>query len=444
MTSSALSFWTNFKASFLKKAGNSQIHKSWLDAIKAEGWEQKKGALRLTLLAPSGLHKKWLEENMVKKFKKYALQSHQEGLELCLKVKAEARPTAPPLKKESYAGRPLKKQNVFLNPDYTFENFIVGKNSELAFSAGQAVSNNRVRDFNPLFIYGPSGLGKTHLLNAIGHQFAEKNPQKKIIYLSAERFLNEYISALRFRQTASFRSKFRKNCDLLLIDDIQIIARGREIQEEFFHTFNEIHGQGGRIAVCCDRPPYNVPRLESRIRTRFEGGLMADISFPDQETRMAILKSKMEKNKLSLPLSRLEEIASKCKSSVREMEGLLNKIKVMTALKGPLSENEIKEVLKDAAKQPTIELIKEKTAKGFGLSAEDLKSPSRKKNIVAARQTAMYLIRKRLGKPLSDISSAFNRKDHTTALSALKKVEREKIKNPDFKGLLEDINKDIH
>ena len=317
----------------------------------------------------------------------------------------------------------------------------------MAYGACQAVAKHKRagESLNPLFIYGPSGLGKTHLLNAIGQQNLEIYPQNKVLYLSAERFLNEYIMSIQNKQMNQFRKKFRKSCDLLLMDDVQIIARGKGIQEEFFHTFNELYSQKTQIVVCCDQSPGNVPHLEDRIKTRLEGGLMADISYPDKETRLAILKNKTKEKNIFLSSQSLDQIAQVCRKSIREIEGVLNKIKIMTELhNGRLSFKDIEKILKTIRKELTVKEIQKNVAKAFDISEEDIKSPSRRKQIITGRQTAMYLIRVNLRKSLNDIGSFFGKKDHTTVLNSIKKVEKLKSEDKDFKRLLESLQRDIH
>ena len=444
MDTKAVIFWSNFKNHFLKQNENNQIYKSWLEPIVPSKVEQKGSDLYLTLQAPSDLHKKWLQENMLENFYKHF---HQFYKGIC-QVQLEVTPYLPFKKSaQKTSDFQIQKQKVFFNPDYIFENFIVGKNNSLAYGASLSVTKHKKinEQFNPLFIYSPSGLGKTHLLNAIGQQTLKNHPQTRVIYLSAERFLNEYITALQNKRMELFRKKFRKNCDLLLMDDIQIISKGKEIQEEFFHTFNDLYNKKTQVVVCCDQAPSYVPRLEERIRTRLEGGLMVDISYPDKETRIAILKNKIEKRGLFLSSQGLEQIAVTCKRSIREMEGVLNKIKIMTELhEGSLSLKEIEKILKNFQRELTIEEIQKKVAKGFNISIEKLKSPSRKKPIVTARQTAMYLIRLYLKKSLSEISLTFGKKDHTTVLSSIKKVENLKIKDKEFKRLLDNLQREIH
>ena len=440
--------WQNFKAHFLQKEKTGYLHKHWLESLQISKIETKKTGLKLVLQTPSDLHKKWFQENLLKDFNSY--------VELFLKSPCEvlfdASPSLPVsqqvkslFEKRSalFSQRPVS----FFNPLYSFENFIVGKNNELAYSASLAVAKNKLTEgtLNPLFIYSPSGLGKTHLLNSIGQETQKKFPEKQIIYLSAEKFLNKYISALQNRKTTAFRKKFRNNCDLLLIDDIQILARGKEVQEEFFHTFNELYEKNIQVVVCSDQSPEQIPFLQERIKTRLAGGLMVDISYPDEETRMAILKDKLNKKKLYLSQKSLQLIAQSCKKSIREIEGLLNKIKVMTELHGgEISFTEIQKILSNLKKELSVEEIQKKVSLAFKLPLEDLKSSSRKKHIVQARQSAMYLTRKFLKKSLNDISIAFGKKDHTTVLNSIRKVEKLKLEDPEFKRLIEALQQDIH
>ena len=438
------SFWLNFKTLFLKQKKNSQICKSWLDPIIPSKMEKKGKELYLTLTIPSDLHKKWLQENLLEDLHRHCHQRYDEIFQIQLEV---AKIPHLPFQKLSQT-EPPKQKAPYFNPDFVFGNFIVGKHNSLAYGASQSITGSaeNTAGFNPLFIYGPSGLGKTHLLNAIGQQQLKIQPESQIVYLSAERFLNEYITALQNKQMEKFRKKFRKNCDLLLMDDIQIIAKGRGIQEEFFHTFNELNSKKAQVdMICCDQAPGSIPHLEDRIKTRMEGGLMVDISYPNKETRIAILKSKMERKGLFLSTEAIQKIIHTCKRSIRELEGVLNKIKIMTELyERDLSLKDIEKILKGLQKELTMEEIEKKVSKHFCLCAKDLKSPSRKKHIVTARQTAMYLIREHLKKSLNDIKLHFNKKDHTTVLNSIKKVENLKLKNKDFKRQLEVLNTEIH
>ena len=448
MSTNIHTFWINFKNHFLKQNKNNQIPtKSFLDHITPSKIEQKGSYFHLTLQAPSDLHKRWLQEN---KLFKHIEQYYKENCDQDIShVQLEIIPCLPLPSPSSrtISPYPIAKSPIFFNPDYTFKTFIVGKNNHIAYGASLAVTRYKKTDekYNPLFIYSPSGLGKTHLLNSIGQRILKNKPKARVIYLSAERFLNEYIMALKNKQMEQFRNKFRKNCDFLLMDDIQIIAKGKEIQEEFFHTFNELYNKQIQVVVCCDQAPSCVPHLEERIRTRLEGGLIADISYPDKETRMAILQSKIERKGLFLSLQSLEQIATSCKRSIREMEGVLNKIKIMTELhEGHLSLKDIEQILKKIQKDLTIEEIQKIVAKHFNISIDHIKSHSRKKTIVRARQTAMYFIRNYMKKSLSDISVAFGKKDHTTVLNSLRKVEKLRTECRDFKRILENLHQEIH
>lgn len=439
----AQAFWLNFKSCFLKQNGNNPLYKHWLEPIVPSKVEKRGDYFDLTLQIPSDLHKKWIQNHLLKDFYTH-VKSFYNGF---CRVELEVVSNKLPLPKNNPLVKKKLQPQSFFNPDYNFQNFIIGKNNQLAYEAALAISKKDSPGplFNPLLIYAPSGLGKTHLLNAIGQESLKNRPQSKVIYLSAERFLNEYISAIQNKQMDLFRKKYRKGCDLLLMDDIQVFAKGRGVQEEFFHTFNELYCQKTQVVVCCDQDPGNIPALEERIRTRLKGGLMLDIFYPDKETRLAILKSKAKRKGLFLSSQVLEQISSACKSSIREMEGVLNKIKIMTELYGGrLSLKEIEDILKSVQKNLTIEEIQKRSAKAFFVSLEELRSPSRKKQIVRARQTAMYLARKYLKKSLNDISVAFDKKDHTTVLNSIKKVEKLRKEDADFKGLLEDLNKEIH
>ena len=431
--------WLELKNLFLSQNKADPIFKSWLEPISPLKIEETNKGFKLSLKAPSALHKTWLEDHLLKDLSQIQPKISQIHLEvdpLALSSKKSQLPQS----------LPPARQNVFFNPDYTFENFIVGKNNFLAFEVCQALIKQKKgdREFNPLFIYSPSGLGKTHLLNAIGQEFLKTKPQEKLLYLSAERFLNEYVNAIKARKMEFFRKKYRQNCKLLLMDDIQIITKGQGIQEEFFYTFNELYSQNTQIVVCSDQAPGELSLLEERVKTRLKGGIMVDISYPDTETRLAILKHKAQKKGLSLSTQSAHQIAEKCKGSIREIEGALNTIKIMTELHGgQLSLKEIQQILTKIKKELKAQDILEQTAQAFGLRLEELKSLSRKKNIITARQTAMFLIRHYLKKSLNDIRQLFGKKDHTTVLNALKKVKKLKENNLDYKRILENLEEEL-
>ena len=267
--------WMDFKSHFLQTKKAKALYKHWMEPLQVSRLEKQNQKIKLVLQAPSELHKSWIQENILKDFRRYMEVFFKRSCEIFLETSPHL-PFSP--KKRMSGERPsspsLPSSNLF-NPLYCFENFITGKNNELAYSASLAISKNKLAEnsLNPLFIYSPSGLGKTHLLNAIGQETQKNFPIKQILYLSAERFLNEYILALQNRKMASFRKKFRENCDLLLIDDIQILARGKEVQEEFFHTFNELFERKIQVAVCSDQEPDRIPFLQERIKTSYGGRL---------------------------------------------------------------------------------------------------------------------------------------------------------------------------
>lgn len=436
------SLWAELKQNLLSHKKNNTVFQSWLNAIQPVSLEDRGKGILFTLQIPSDLHKRWIQENIMKSIAGQMSSRLGKPCGVSLKVAVPELPVPHQLKKTHGV---KKKKNVFFNSEYTFESFIVGKNNEFAYGTCLSVGKLEKR-FNPLFICGPSGLGKTHLLNAIGQQIQKQAPQARILYLSAERFLNECIQSIQNRKMASFQEKYRKNVDVLLMDDIQMIAKGYAVQEEFFHTFNELHHRKVQVVVCCDKFPSQIPKLEERIRTRLGGGLVVDVSYPDMETRLAILRYKMDKKNLLISENLLLKIASACGKSVREMEGVLNRIKMMGDLheKG-LSQEHIERILEPLIIQEcSPENIQEQVAKVFHISIEDLKGKDRTKNIVIARQTAMFLIKTLLKKSLNDIGRLFGGRDHSTVINSLKKVEKMQVQDPSFKRVLDDLHREIH
>ncbi|MGI9549200.1 MAG: chromosomal replication initiator protein DnaA [Bdellovibrionales bacterium] len=443
METEARSFWSNFKSSLLNSKSEDGFLKTWLESVVSTQIEKKEEGYVLTIQTPSEFHKKWMQENLTEDLKTSLNSFYKKPCRVYFEI-ASLLPSQVKTIQPAATSFVSPKATCF-NPEYTFENFIVGASNELSHNASLTLAEGKPA-FNPLFIYGPSGLGKTHLLNAIGHEALKKNPSLKIKYLSAERFLNECVQSIQKREMNFFRKKYRTNCDILLVDDIQMIAKGEAVQEEFFHTLNDLLSQGARIVLCCDKPPHCIPKLEERIKTRLEGGLLADIFYPDLETRLAIVKHKLKKKDLFLSEESSYKVAEVCKNSIREIEGVLNKIKMMSELHGGgLTTARLAHILKNIA-QPelTVEQIQKIVSQSFNLSVEDLKSPTRKKNIVRARQTAMYFIRSYLKKSLSDVGFLFHKKDHTTVINSIKKVEKLQRENPEFRLVFKNINSVIH
>ena len=330
-------------------------------------------------------------------------------------------PAPPALPRDAEAAPPS------LSSRYTFGSFVVGNSNQFAQAACQAVADLPSKAYNPLFIYGGVGLGKTHLLHAVGHQVSRAFPHLTVLYLSSERFTNDLINAIRFDRTAEFRAKYR-GIDLLLIDDIQFISGKERTQEEFFHTFNDLYEARKQIVLSSDAAPKEIPDLEERLRSRFEWGLIADIQPPDFETRVAILKKKAEVERVRLPDDVAYLIASRIKANIREIEGSLTRMIAFCALSGrEMSVELAHEVLADIwgedEKVITIDHIQRKVGDFFGVKLSDLRAKNRTKAVAFPRQIAMYLARQLTHASLAEIGRAFGGKDHTTVLHAVEKVQ---------------------
>ncbi len=324
-----------------------------------------------------------------------------------------------------------------LNARFTFDNFVVGSSNRFAAAAGLAVAESPAKAYNPLFIYGQVGLGKTHLIQAITHKISQVHPQLKHFYMSSERFTNELIDSIRTRSTNNFRKKYRE-IDILLIDDIQFIAGKESTQEEFFHTFNVLHDSRKQIIITSDRPPKEISNLEERLSSRFSWGLITDIQPPDFETRVAILRKKMESETVKVPEDVIYFIAEEIKTNIRELEGALIRVAAYALLEDtPISLDMAKIILKDMVQESTkiisVEMIQKTVAQFFTVTMADLRAKKRTKNIVVARQVAMYLCRNLANMSLPEIGNAFGGKDHTTVLHACKKVDNDLESNPELK-----------
>ncbi len=322
-----------------------------------------------------------------------------------------------------------KNPGVFnLNKKYTFEEFVSGSSNQFAYAAAHAVANNPATTYNPLFIYGGVGLGKTHLINAIGNAILQANPEMRICYYTSEKFMNELINSLRYAKMDEFRNKFR-SMDVLLIDDVQFIAGKERTQEEFFHTFNSLYESHKQIVVTSDKFPKEIPGLEERLRSRFEWGLIADIQAPDIETKQAILKIKAEQNGIDLPENVTFFLANSISSNVRELEGYLIRIGAYASLTAtPITLAMAKEVLKnilvEKRRELSVEEIQKTVAAHFGIKVSELKSAKRLKALVLPRQVAMYLSRQLTPCSYPEIGDRFGGKDHSTIIHAIKKIEQ--------------------
>lgn len=316
-----------------------------------------------------------------------------------------------------------------LNQKYSFEKFVVGSSNQFAHAASKAVADLPGGHYNPLFIYGGVGLGKTHLLHAIGLELRQKHPDLNLIYVSSESFVNELINSIRYERMPDFRRKYRENCGILLMDDIQFIAGKERSQEELFHTFNELHESQRQIVVTSDKFPKDIPGLEARLRSRFEWGLIADIQPPDLETRVAILRKKAEANRLNLPDDVAMFLASSIRSNVRELEGSLIRINAFaslanTAITVDFAREVLKNLIVERDSRCSIESVQKAVAHYFKVGINDLKSPRRIKTFAHPRQVAMYLCKKHTQTSYPEIGGKFGGKDHTTVMHACRKIEQ--------------------
>ncbi|MGI6328081.1 MAG: chromosomal replication initiator protein DnaA [Dethiobacteria bacterium] len=334
----------------------------------------------------------------------------------------------------------------WLNPKYTFDSFVIGGSNRLAHAASLAVAETPSRAYNPLFIYGGVGLGKTHLMHAIGHFVISRNTSDKVDYLSSEKFTNQFINAIRDNKTEEFRNKYR-NIDILLIDDIQFLAGKEQTQEEFFHTFNALHENNKQIVISSDRPPKEIPTLEDRLRSRFEWGLITDIQPPDLETRVAILRKKSFLEGIFIPDDVLMFIAQKNENNIRELEGALTRIIAFASLEDKeitlkLAEEALKDFLSQKQKNVDVDQIISTTASFFNISLQDIKSKKRTQNVSLPRQIAMYLIRELTESSLPKIGEEFGGKDHTTVIHAHRKISSAILKDEALQRNIKEI-KDI-
>lgn len=416
----------------------AQTFKTWLEptvALQLDGDT-------ITIGAPDRFTAEWNESKHAQLLASYAPVALGHPINIVFKVDEERRGrpqmdlfVAPlPETREPGAGT-VPRSNPQLSPRYTFNNFVIGKSNELAAAAAQAAAASPGKVYNPLFLYGQTGLGKTHLMQAIAHEILEKSPEIRLCFVATEQFTNELVSAIQTRTTAAFRKRYRE-VDLLLVDDVHFLKRTEATQEEFFHTFNALYEAGRQIVLTSDRPPGEIPGLENRLVSRFQWGMVADIEPPDLEHRIAILqnKARLDHLELAIPDDVIQFIAHHIWSSVRELEGSIIRLLAYASLKHqPVTIGLAREALRDKLKLGTDEsldttvrldvaTIKAATAKEWDVTVEGLCSKSRTKHLTVPRQTAMYLIRELLGLQLVEIGTAFGGRDHSTVIHSLEKV----------------------
>lgn len=350
--------------------------------------------------------------------------------------------------KKLFSPKKVDNKAIGLNPKYTFSSFVMGASNQFTHAACLAVSESPAKTYNPLFIHGGVGLGKTHLMHSIGNYIAENNPKLSIMFISSEQFTNQLISAIQTRTMDTFRKKYR-NVDILLIDDIHFIAGKESTQEEFFHTFNTLYNDHKQIVMTSDRSPKEISALEERLVSRFEWGLVGDVGLPDFETRMAILKKKIEANNIEVPNDVLYFIAETIKTNIRELEGgLIRVIAYSKLLNKTISPDLAKEVLKgmirESKKKVNVSYIQEKVADFFNLTVRELKGKKRTKQIVYPRQIAMYLSRELTSLSLPEIGVYFGGRDHTTVIHAYNKIDKEEKQNANAKEIIKEIRQIIN
>lgn len=338
--------------------------------------------------------------------------------------------------------------NSNLNSKYIFDTFVVGNSNRMAHAASLAVAESPADNYNPLFLYGNSGLGKTHLMHSIAHFILENNANAKVLYVTSETFTNELIQSIQTNKNEAFRNKYR-NIDVLLIDDIQFISKKEGTQEEFFHTFNALHGSSKQIIISSDRPPKEIETLEERLRTRFGMGLIADIQSPDYETRIAILQKKAETDSINVPNDVIEYIANNIASNIRELEGALTRIIAFATLTKEeisisLAEGLLKNIFSENSVAPlTVALIQEVVADYFNISVAEIQGSKKPKHIAFPRQVAMYLCRKLMDISLPKIGYNFGGRDHTTAIHAISKIEKQLESDPELQSTIMKIEESI-
>ncbi len=439
-------FWDSFMGE-LKKEVKPSLFKTAFKDLKVE--ELTESTLRIK--ARDKIVKELLEKHHIPLLKKVAKNVLGKDLKIEIVTKEEVK--KPQLLELPVFSQSHKESQPFdsnLNPKYTFENFIVGASNQFAHAAAMAVAENPGKAYNPLFIYGGVGLGKTHLMQAIGNYIKKYYPSKKVLYITTESFMNQLIEALKSDRISSFRETYR-NIDVLLIDDIQFIGGKERTQIEFFHTFNALYDAGKQVVLTSDRPPKDIPTLTERLRSRFEWGLIADIQPPDFETRVAILKRKAELEGIEVSDEVIKLIATIIKSNIRQLEGALIKLKAKAKLEGrPITEKLVRELFRpETEKAPrkvyavSIQTIKELVSSQFGVDVEDLTGPSRKKQIALARQVAMYLAKKIGNYPYTQIAAAFGRDDHTTVIHAVRKIDELLKKDSKVKEAVERLQRRI-
>jgi chromosomal replication initiator protein len=435
--------WDKSLSKIAEKVGDSTFD-LWFKPIKLLQLKDKTIALEI----PNRFFRDWIEDNYPTIIAD-AVESIL-GYPLTVKYKTAEKEDAALRRMDSRLENrrnKLASRGIYLNPRYTFDTFVVGPSNQFAHAAAMRVGENPGYAYNPLFIYGGVGLGKTHIINAIGNAIVDKNPGMIVYYVSAEQFTNEVISSIRHEKMAELKEKYR-NVDVLLIDDIQFISGKTTTQEEFFHTFNSLYEKQRQIVISSDRSPMEIADITDRLRSRFSMGLIADIQSPEVETKVAIIYKKADAEKLSINDEVAYFIATKIKSNIRELEGCLIKLGAHASLTGmPIDINMAKNVLKDLIsegdKPITVETIQKAVCEYFGMKAQELKTKKRTKEVANARQIAMYIAKQHTQLSLSEIGRCFGGKDHATVIYACKQIEDRRSRDENLNKSIENIIKKL-
>jgi len=434
MTDREKSVWEELLSKLEKKL-KPQNFKTWFKPTQLYSVTSEK----LTIMVPNDFFKKWLDRYYMGMIRREIakISGHEMEVDFILPPKYNN------IKKRKNVSFKKKRSVSRLNPRFHFNSFVVGNNNRLAHAAALAVAQSPARAYNPLFIYGKVGLGKTHLLQAIGHYITE-NSESTFTYLSSEQFTNELINAIRDDKTTAFRRRYR-NTDVLLVDDIHFLAGKERTQEEFFHTFNALHEAHKQIVLSSDRPPIEIPTLEKRLQSRFEWGLIADIQSPDLETRIAILKKKAEIENMELPDEVATFIAERIKTNIRKLEGCLVRITAHSSLfKEKIDMNSVKEILKgilpeEKPRPITVELVQKTVSKYYKIKESTIKGKKRSRSIAFPRQIAMYLCRELTEDSFPEIGAKFGGKDHTTVMYAYRKIVEQAKKDEVLSNELKEL-----
>ena len=433
-------FW-NEGVIIIKEKVSQQNFETWIRPIRFVSLEGN----NILLGVPNKFFKDWLVENYINLIRRSLSEVSGTDVDIEFVVKKSEKPdiSHDVSAKKTTKRRPVRLHSS-LNLNYSFERFVVGSSNQFAHAAALSVAEQPAHNYNPLFIYGGVGLGKTHLINAIGIHTLSLYPQKNILYVSAEEFMNEMIYSIRYDKMSNFREKYRK-IDSLLIDDIQFMAGKERTQEEFFHTFNTLHDSGKQIVVTSDKFPKEIQKLEGRLRSRFEWGLIADIQPPDIETRIAIIEKKAQENNIDISNDIVRYIASVADSNIRELEGILTRIAAYSSLTGreikiDIAMDVIKNLLKhESNREIAIDAIIKAVAKQFNLRVGDIRSRKKNKNLVLSRQIVMYLSRKLTNNSFPDIGAKIGGRDHSTVIYSNNKIKKMMEKDYKIKEVVEEL-----